>query len=142
MHPPHRRAASKALQSKMDGSVRTISSYFHCSRSAILLLAFSVSLTAQTRTVQLGGETARSHASGAAESLDIFGPGVIAVDPYGSGYVAVRDGIFKVDTGGARARIAGLERKWRYAGDGAPAIRTGINPRGMAVDRAGNLFFA
>src|ERR1035438_7998238 len=103
MHPAHRRAASRDLRSKGDGCVWTVSSYFHCSRSAILLLAFSVSLAAQTRTVQLGGETARSHASGAAESLDIFGPGVIVVDPYGSVYVAVRDGIFKVDTGVARS---------------------------------------
>ena len=108
----------------------------------MLLLGFSVSLTAQTRTVQLGGETGRSHASGAAESLDIFGPGVVAADPYGSVYVAVRDGIFKVDTGGARARIAGLERRWRYSGDGGPAILSGMNPRGVAVDRAGNLYFA
>jgi len=92
--------------------------------------------------VQLGGETGRSHASGAAESLDIFGPGVVAADPYGSVFVAVRDGIFKVDTSGARARIAGLERRWRYSGDGGPAIDSGINPQGLAVDRAGNLYFA
>ena len=92
--------------------------------------------------MQPGGEAGRPPASGAAESLDIFGPGVVVADPYGSVYVAVRDGIYKVDTGGARARIAGLARRSRYSGDGGPAIHSGMNPRGMAVDRAGNLYFA
>src|SRR5271155_5813336 len=131
MHPPHRRASSNLLRSIVDGYVTTMSSYFQHSRSAILLLAFSVSLTAQTRTVQLGGQGGRPNTSGAAESLDIFGPGVVAAGPNGSVYVAVRDGIFKVESGGAHARIAGVERKWRYSGDGVPAIGSGINPRGL-----------
>ncbi len=116
-----------------------MSYYFQCARGAVLVLISSVSLIAQTGTVQLAG---RPNPPAAAESLDIFGPGVIVADPYGSIFVAVRDGIFKVDTGGARARIAGLGRRSRYSGDGGPAIRSGMNPRGMAVDRAGNLYFA
>lgn len=105
-------------------------SYFNCSRSPILLLAFSVFLTGQTRTVRFGGEVGRSQASGADQPLGISGPGVVAVDPFGSVFVAVRDGIFRVDTRGTRARIAG------------PGGDRGINPRGLAVDRAGNLYFA
>jgi sugar lactone lactonase YvrE len=116
--------------------------YLRCRRSALLLLAFSVFLAAQTNTVHLAGETGRQHASGTGEPLDIFGPGVVIADPYGSIYVAVRDGIYKVDTGGARTRIAGVGRRSRYSGDGGPAIDSGMNPRGLAVDRAGNLYFA
>jgi hypothetical protein len=75
-------------------------------------------------------------------SLDIFGPGVIAADVYGNVYVAVRDGVFKVDPSGIRTRIAGTERNSRYSGDGGPAIRAGLNARGIAADGAGNLYLA
>ncbi len=74
--------------------------------------------------------------------LDIHGPGVLATDAFGNVYVSVRDGIFKVDPSGLVSRVAGIGRDWRYSGDGGPAIRAGMNPGGLAVDPAGNLYLA
>ena len=74
--------------------------------------------------------------------LGIFGPGVIATDPQGNVYVAVRDGVFRIDPWGTRSRVAGIERNWRFSGDGGPAIQAGLNPLGVTVDSAGNLYLA
>ena len=80
-------------------------------------------------------------------SLHLFGPGVLAVDPYGHVFAAGRDGVFKLDAAvtSARkipARVAGIEGEWRYSGDNGPATLAQMNPRGMTLDAAGNFYLA
>ncbi len=79
---------------------------------------------------------------GASASLDVFGPGILAVDAYGNLYIAVRDGVFKLDPSGFRVRVAGTPRDWQYSGDDGLAIHAGLNPRSVAIDAAGNLYLA
>ncbi len=110
-------------------------------RSAILTIAIAAeslfSQAAASRVADGPGRVVETQ-----ESLDIFGPGVLAADSSGNVYVAVRDGAFKIDSSGLPARVAGAKRNWRYSGDGGPAIGAGINPRGVAADAAGNLYLA
>ena len=50
--------------------------------------------------------------------------------------------VFRLDANGALSRVAGNARQG-YSGDGGPAIDAQLNdPRGLAVDGAGNLFIA
>ena len=114
----------------------------------LTLAAAASSLFSQpiTSRVALGsGPSTRSGTRSfeeASASLHIFGPGVIATDTKGNVYVAVSDGVFKIDPSELRVRVAGTERLWRYSGDGGPAILAGLNPRGVALDTTGNLFLA
>ena len=114
-------------------------------KTALLTIAAAASplfsqTTANSRVSS--GKRERSVAVQTSVPLDIYGPGVLATDAYGNVYVAVGDGVFKIDPSGRRTRVAGTEGSWRYSGDGGPAIRAGINPRGLATDAAGNLFLA
>ncbi len=78
----------------------------------------------------------------AATALDISGPGVLAADNAGHTYVAVPDGVIRIDASGSRLRVAGKSGDWRYDGDGQLAIDAGMNPRGLAVDTHGNLYIS
>jgi sugar lactone lactonase YvrE len=105
------------------------------------------SLLSQNVTRQAPAGTGQSvppsgHLQRGSASLHLFGPAVLAVDADGNLYAAVPDGVFKIDPTGGRTRIAGIERDWHYSGDGGPAIRAGLNPRGMALDAGGNLYLA
>ena len=73
---------------------------------------------------------------------EIFGPGVLAVDSFGNQYVSGKDRVFKVDASGTPARLAGAEKEWRYSGDGGQASLARLNPRGVTIDSAGNLYIA
>ena len=75
-------------------------------------------------------------------ALGIYGPGVLAVDALGNTYVAVPDGVIRIDASGVRVRVAGRPGDWRYDGDGQEAIRAAMNPRGIAIDGAGNLYIS
>jgi uncharacterized protein (TIGR03437 family) len=63
----------------------------------------------------------------------------IAVDPTGNVYFASHLSVFKRDSSGTVTRIAGNGRS-NYSGDGGPALEAGMNPIGLALDGAGNLF--
>lgn len=69
-------------------------------------------------------------------------PEGIATDAAGNLYVADNGNsiIRKISTAGIITRIAG-DGSWTYSGDGGSALMAGIPcPRGLAVDRYGNLF--
>jgi uncharacterized protein (TIGR03437 family) len=95
-----------------------------------LLLAFLAFAPAPCGAQRYAVHRSGPKVAGSDTVLDIFGPGVLAVDDRGNEYVAVRDGIIRVDPSGTRTRIAGA------AGD------PGFNPRAVALDPAGNLFLA
>jgi hypothetical protein len=84
---------------------------------------------------------------GGSQPLGLFGPGVLVLDAHGNLYAARRDGVFKMDASlpsmrKIPARVAGTEGEWRYSGDGASALTARMNPRGIAVDAAGQLYLA
>jgi len=115
--------------------------------STILLITAS-SLCSQTVSSRATLATGRTtvlgvrDSPGANGSLHIFGPSVVATDAPGNVYVAVNDGVFKIDPSGVRERVAGMERVWRYSGDGGLAISTSVNARAVALDAAGDLYIA
>ncbi len=71
-------------------------------------------------------------------------PSGVAVDTAGNLFIADTENnrIRKVDTNGIISTVAGNGTS-RYAGDGAPAMATGLQyPTGLAVDAVGNLLIA
>jgi len=110
------------------------------------LLAISAgSVFAQNATNRVHSEQRQAPSAslpGTRTPLELFGPGVLASDSLGNFYLSVRDGVFKFDGSAVGTRIAGTERRWRYSGDGGPAIDAGVNPSGIATDAAGNLYIA
>ena len=116
-------------------------------RGLLTIAITASSLFSQTKTSQValgrGASTLRARDSEEpSATLHIYGPGVLAMDAYGNAYVAVSDGAFKIDPAGNRVRVAGIERNWRYSGDGGPAVRAGLNTRSVALDTDGNLYLA
>jgi uncharacterized protein (TIGR03437 family) len=101
--------------------MRTVSSIF-----TVVLVFAPVLCSAQGYVVhRFGPKVAETDTA-----LDIFGPGVLAVDNRGNEYVAVRDGIIRIGPSGTRTRIAGAVHD------------RGFNPRAVATDPEGNLFLA
>jgi sugar lactone lactonase YvrE len=81
---------------------------------------------------------------GAAKQAQLNAPVSILFDGHGSLYIGDRDNgaIRKVDPRGIITTIAGIGRRG-FSGDGRPATRAQLDqPEGMALDAAGNLFFA
>jgi hypothetical protein len=69
------------------------------------------------------------------------GPAV-AVDGTSTIYFTSYNCVFKVDASGTATRVAGISRR-AFSGDGGPAVSAALNdPRGLALDRNGNLFIA
>ncbi|MEV5136700.1 NHL repeat-containing protein [Streptomyces syringium] len=83
---------------------------------------------------------------GQASTAQLNTPRYVTVDAAGNLYVAdeLNHRIRKVDaTTGIITTVAGNGRQGGYAGDGSQATATPLDfPNGMAVDGAGNLFFA
>jgi streptogramin lyase len=80
----------------------------------------------------------------AAARAPLWYPDFIATDTQDNVYFssAWRDRVFKISSAtGQIALLAGSGNR-TYGGDGAVAVRAGINPRGIAVDVSGNVFIA
>ena len=81
---------------------------------------------------------------GPAVKADLFNPSGVAVDGAGNLYIAdvSNHRIRKVDSTGTITTIAGTGGSG-FSGDGGPAVEAKLyNPRGVAVDGAGNLYIA
>ena len=81
---------------------------------------------------------------GPAVKADLFNPSGVAVDGAGNLYIAdvSNHRIRKVDSTGTITTIAGTGERG-FSGDGGPAVEAKLyNPRGVAVDGAGNLYIA
>jgi trimeric autotransporter adhesin len=102
-------------------------------RVVLALAASAGCLFSQHTTSRVASDARSTPTAGA--PMHIFGPGILATGGHGEAYVAVPDGVFRIDPTGVRTRIAGLEREWRYSAGG-------LNPRGVALDAAGNLYLA
>jgi uncharacterized protein (TIGR03437 family) len=69
-------------------------------------------------------------------------PTAIAVDQSGNLYFSSRQSIFLLDVKGTLTRVAGNSRAG-FSGDGGPAANAQLNnPKGLALDSAGNLYIA
>ena len=81
---------------------------------------------------------------GPAVQAQLRGPAGVAVDGAGNLFIAdsFNDRIRKVDSAGVITTVAGTGRTG-FGGDGGPAVNARLSrPSGVAVDGAGNLFFA
>lgn len=63
----------------------------------------------------------------------------MAADGAGGFYVAVENAVRHVDAAGVITTVAGTGEEG-YNGDGIPAIQANVQPEGIAVDAAGNLY--
>src|SRR6185295_16656166 len=76
-----------------------------------------------------------------AVSASIGDPPRVAVDATGNIYFASVYSIFRIDRAGNLTRIAGTGRRG-LTGDGGAALSAQLlNPVGLAVDAAGNIYF-
>jgi len=78
----------------------------------------------------------------AATQVAVLSPSAVAIDSQGNQYIAAANVVYRVDaTSGQISTVAGNGTPG-FSGDGAAAISAQLNPRGMAVDGAGNLYIA
>jgi uncharacterized protein (TIGR03437 family) len=92
-------------------------------------------------TTVAGGGTAVSGDDGPATSARLNGPRAVAVDRAGDLFIADGNRVRKVSASGIITTIAG-NGDAGYSGDGGPAISATLNPSGLAVDGAGNVYVA
>ena len=79
---------------------------------------------------------------GPAVAAPLNSPQSVALDAAGNLYIATGYRIRKVDAAGVISTVAG-DGTWGYGGDGGPAVEAQLKgSRGMALDGAGNLYFA
>ncbi len=91
-------------------------------------------------TTVAGGGTNYPGDGGAATSAELSGPSGVALDATGSLFIAGGNRVYKVDTNGIIATVAGGGTN--YPGDGSAATNAALGPTGVAVDTFGNLFIA
>jgi sugar lactone lactonase YvrE len=91
-----------------------------------------------------GGGTAAFTEGATATSVALVNPAGVAVDGAGNLYIGERglNRILKLSPSGVLTTVAGTG-KTGFAGDGGPATQAELNvPFGLALDRAGALYFA
>ena len=94
-------------------------------------------------TVAGTGEPGYSGDGGPATEARLDSPQGLAVDAAGNVYVADEGNyrVRRIDTTGVITTIAG-NGEHQSSGDGVPATEAGLNPAGVAVDGAGNVYVA
>ncbi|MEU5048201.1 NHL repeat-containing protein [Streptomyces sp. NPDC021096] len=97
-------------------------------------------------TVAGNGTGEFSGDGGPAIKAGINGPYAVTVDPSGNLYIA--------DSGGNNHRVRRVDARtrtittvagngdWHFSGDGGPAVKAGLDPRGLAVDSLGSVYIA
>src|SRR5262249_54023613 len=105
---------------------------------------FTATGFAQTATISTiaGPGLPTNGSSAVTQPIDL--PTAVAPDGAGGFYVTVtgQNRVYRVSAAGVVSVIAGTS-SWGYSGDGGRAVAAQLrNPRGIAVDGAGNLFIA
>jgi len=118
---------------------------FECGKVLGLLMALSSLAAAQQYVIwTIAGASAPATNPVPALGLSFGSMWGIGADPAGGTYMSSSDlnSIFRLDPSGQATRIAGTSFPG-YSGDSGPAVSAQLNdPRGVAVDAAGNLFIA
>jgi len=112
-------------------------------RSGLVLLASCAAGWAQQYTVStIAGGAPLAGQSVPAVSLSVGQPARVTADSHGNFYFSSLNSVFKVNSAGAIALVAGTLHAG-YSGDGGPAVKAQLNsPQGLAVDSQGNLYIA
>jgi uncharacterized protein (TIGR03437 family) len=107
----------------------------------LLLAAATLALGQQySITTLAGGAPAPSPV--AATSAAIGRPSRVTVDSAGNIYFSASHAVYRIASSGTMTLVAGNGRAG-FSGDGGPATRAQLNdPKGLAVDSAGNLYIA
>ena len=92
-------------------------------------------------TTVAGGGTAVSGDDGPATSVRLNGPRAVAADRAGNLFIADGNQVRKLSASGIITTIAG-NGDAGFSGDGGPAMSATLNPSGLAVDGAGNVYVA
>ena len=114
----------------------------HC--SLLIMLSVCTALPAAAAGAQPADEGTIDTVAGSAgvAQVDLSPSSNIAVDGAGNLYIADRNRIHKVDTAGIITTVAGSHEAG-FSGDDGPAVEARLNgTRGIAVDKAGALYFA
>ena len=108
-----------------------------------VLFFISYSGPAQIITTIAGNGTGGDTGDGGLAVLaEIMDPSGVATDNYGNIYVSFNSRIRKINSSGIISTIAGTGVPG-FSGDGGPAVNAQVHdPWGIAVDNAGNLYFA
>jgi trimeric autotransporter adhesin len=110
--------------------------------SGFFFFSFSFVASAQQYVISTVAGGAPPVTPAQASGVSIGDPPRVTVDSVGNTYFASLHSIFKVDRTGSLLRIAGTGRSG-LSGDGGSAIAAQISdPVGIAVDPAGNIYYA
>ncbi len=111
-------------------------------RTSILLFAGATLSLAQQYSITTIAGGAPAPSPVAATGAAIGQPSRVTVDAGGNVYFSANHSVYRLATTGTLTLVAGNSRAG-FSGDGGPAIRAQLNePKGLALDAAGNLYIA